>query len=56
MQDQKKVYGAVKFLVFLRVDRWPNLRYSGFTISLYEYEATIPTLWGVVKGVKEFAN
>jgi len=23
----------------------------GFTISLYEYEATIPTLWNAVKGV-----
>jgi alpha 1,2-mannosyltransferase len=22
----------------------------GFTISLYEYEATIPTLWAAVKG------
>lgn len=22
----------------------------GFTISLYEYEATIPTLWNAVKG------
>ena len=23
---------------------------SGFTVSLYEYEATIPTLWDAVKG------
>jgi alpha 1,2-mannosyltransferase len=23
---------------------------TGFTVSLYEYEATIPTLWNAVKG------
>lgn len=23
---------------------------TGFTVSLYEYEATIPTLWDTVKG------
>lgn len=27
-----------------------NNKMYGFTISLYEYEATIPTLWGAVKG------
>jgi hypothetical protein len=27
-----------------------HFRGSGFTVSLYEYEATIPTLWQTVKG------
>ena len=56
MQDQNKVYGAVEFPIFLRGDGWPTWCYSGFTISLYEYEATIPTLWDAVKGTKEAAN
>ena len=56
MQDQKKVYGAVEFLVFLRGGGRLTWRFPGFTISLYEYEATIPTLWDTVKGVEEVSN
>jgi len=27
----------------------------GFTISLYEFEATIPTLWDAVKGLSVYS-
>ena len=50
MQDQKKVYG--KFCVQTLLTRTLNDNiFLGFTISLYEYEATIPTLWDTVKGL-----
>lgn len=35
---------------------WSIQRFSGFTLSLYEYEATIPTLWNAVKGAKNVAS
>jgi hypothetical protein len=47
MQDEKKVYGRISippekyYYVFLQ---------PGFTISLYEFMETIPTLWDAVKG------
>ena len=48
MEDQKKVYGE-RSTSSLPCIYWQVS--EGFTISLYEYEATIPTLW---KTVKEF--
>ena len=51
MQDGNKVYGKHKDGSTLYFDT--NLL-QGFTISLYEYEATIPTLWDAVKGHYEF--
>lgn len=48
MQDQKKLYGASFSLSPLT--SYSFCYYSGFTVSLYEYEATIPTLWNAVKG------
>ena len=30
-----------------------SVTYPGFTLSLYEYEATIPTLWNAVGGKRE---
>jgi hypothetical protein len=46
MQDQQKVYGEFVVLSISGVLILPQ----GFTVSLYEYEATIPTLWDTVKG------
>jgi alpha 1,2-mannosyltransferase len=48
MQDQNKVYGAHQTQC-LRL--YPaHFGVPGFTVSLYEYEATIPTLWEATKG------
>jgi len=47
MQDQNKVYGRSSDIMSYIRESQPS---SGFTISLYEYQATIPTLWGHVKG------
>ena len=44
MQDQNKVYGPSAF-IFMSL----RSHYSGFTVSLLEYESTIPTLWSTVK-------
>lgn len=49
MQNGKKVYGALG----LHMPSVQATHYSssqGFTVSLYEYPATIPTLWDTVKG------
>lgn len=34
----------------IEFNRHVSQHYVGFTISLYEYEATIPTLWKAVRG------
>ena len=48
MQDQQKVYGRYFVAAIASVlGLTPSL---GFTVSLYEYEATIPTLWEAVRG------
>jgi len=47
MQDQNKVYGQYILLLAVRHLIQP----IGFTVSLFEYEATIPTLWNAVKGL-----
>jgi hypothetical protein len=47
MQDQGKVYGTFLFPFTLDWTFSPGI---GFTISLFEYEATIPTLWNAVRG------
>lgn len=50
MQDQNKLYGASTLEQCpddVNVDVTFKL---GFTISLYEYQATIPTLWDTVAG------
>lgn len=49
MQDQNKVYGERSEPSLTLWKYWSCL---GFTISLPEYEATIPTLWDTVKGIK----
>ena len=54
MQDQKKVYGGSRFIKasdYLLNGCLDALFPSriGFTISLYEYAATIPTLWDEVR-------
>lgn len=58
MQDNKKVYGIYSSPPG---SLWSNPSGSGFTISLYEYIETIPTLWSTVKGeskssIKPYAN
>jgi hypothetical protein len=45
MEDGKKVYGNASLDPYI-LDLTPCV---GFTLSLYEYEATIPTLWNHVK-------
>ena len=47
MQETGKVYG--KRLNKLPFDLYSYLETLGFTISLYEWESTIPTLWPTVK-------
>ena len=53
MQEQNKVYG-------MRLSKSSNGRLfdffnQGFTISLFEWQQTIPTLWSTVKEfIKEF--
>jgi hypothetical protein len=47
MQDQNKVYGQPKTSLSTKSF---SERVTGFTVSLYEYEATIPSLWTTVKG------
>ena len=48
MQDQNKVYGKHTWNVAKCI---PDVPWLGFTVSLYEYENTIPTLWNAVKGL-----
>lgn len=50
MQDQNKMYGKYPWLFSICIWNWPKK--LGFTVSLYEYEATIPTLWKTVKGLQ----
>ena len=47
MQDEKKVYGKVPIATPKHL---LSLLQLGFTISLFEYIETIPTLWDAVKG------
>ena len=47
MQENEKVYGAFWAIV---AAGGTSERFLGFTISLYEWEPTIPTLWDSVKG------
>jgi alpha 1,2-mannosyltransferase len=53
MQDEGKVYGMVDASM---KEGFRTHLFSGFTISLYEYEATIPTLWSAVRGKQEAAK
>jgi len=48
MQDQNKMYGEY----ILKISHPPLIEwvFIGFTVSLFEYEATIPTLWNAVSG------
>lgn len=48
MQDNNKIYGESDICsASPRIDEW----FVGYTISLVEWEATIPSLWSTVKGV-----
>lgn len=47
MQENNKVYGACA-RVCCRVSNSCDV--AAFTIAMYEFEATIPTLWSTVKG------
>lgn len=53
MQDQKKVYGTKSLFTPCRSLPLIIRTRTGFTISLYEYPATIPTLWNAVKGEQQ---
>ena len=46
MQENNKIYGT-RILSLANAASYSSL---GFTISMYEYWATIPTLWDTVKG------
>lgn len=48
MEDEKKVYGEL-LRHPLSLCTIFTIGPQGFTVSLYEYEATIPTLWNTVK-------
>ena len=48
MEDKKKVYGMCCCPSPLVLSHHSS---PGFTLSLYEYESTIPTLWEAVKGM-----
>lgn len=50
MQDQNKMYGQYNLIQIILEVVVLIIIYAGFTISLFEYEATIPTLWKTVKG------
>lgn len=49
MKDQNKVYGISFFSLTYSTNSFP-FHSTGFTISLYEYASTIPTLWETTKG------
>jgi len=49
MQDQKKVYGLWVFLYDSTYGSLGHFLPTGFTLSLYEYIETIPTLWDATK-------
>ena len=51
MQDQNKVYGISLSSWIHCIPYYFLFTQTGFTVSLYEYEATIPTLWETTKGV-----
>ena len=50
LQENNKTYG-LSFPVYFLPDTPNSIPYSGFTISLYEYQRTIESLWSTVHGI-----
>lgn len=53
MEENDKVYG--KCIVSYPLSVTWLTRQTGFTISLFEWQPTIPTLWDAVKGACDYA-
>lgn len=50
MQENDKVYSECRKAVRVHSPQRYTDQFPGFTISLVEWEPTIPTLWSTVKG------
>ena len=56
MEDNNKVYGTYSYLTPY-LPRHQLFRPSpGFTITMYEYQATIETLWKTTKGTSPLSS
>lgn len=48
MQDTNKIYGKHSSCYLMFIEHCAS--WKGFTITMYEFEKTIATLWATVKG------